>query len=643
MADVTYSVEVQYLTSGSLVSMNAMKGVKEAEAAAKKMKAEAKHFGESVASYAKNFSGAFNNAFDSVASSLASGVGAVATGIGAALTAGFGLGLREMMRFNEEMENSQISIAAISRATGESSNMANGLRIASTTVAQMRKDAALLPGSFSDLTKIVQYISPALGRAGIGMTGSASIGGRIMAASKIEGISPDVAAREFAALVEGRATSRMPLFAKMLPLLQEYGINNTKEFNAKDEGTRTRLASMGIEKFTGRLDDPNSAIGVFSRSWNAVKETAIDNVRMSVGAVGGNLFEHIKDKVAEFNDIKSGKRGLAVLEKWGRFGEDVSEQLVNGFEKAFKLGADFLKSDWIPLVRNFTKELWWGVHGTLKRMENLFGGTGRLKHFLGDPLAFEKIAHAASMLAALRVGSSALGAGAGMVPGLIGAFGGGAAGAGALAAAAVPAIGVLAIFAVAVEGAVHAVTDTSSAFHSVARYLATDFGHSLKGIATNFAKVWDNIEPIRDLLGTVLLGGLTVLGKGVEYLTSIIVDGTNVMRASFDYIRNLYDPKSGRLANDQAADDAAMLEELHGKRNTEYMMHKVFDTNAFGELEKNTKVPNHTTHIHNVNIAVNSNQDPNRIARKTASIMFDYARNPRTALNSGNPVLSRGG
>lgn len=638
MADVTYSVEVQYLTKGNLVSVE---HVRNAKRQAEQLQKEAARFGDSMKSSIQSFTSGFNSAFDSLASRAASTFAGIATAASAAFAGAFALGFREMMRFNEETENSIISMAAISNATGESSNMAQGLRIASSTVQQMRKDAALLPGSFTELQKTITMIMPALGHAGVGTIGAEGIGAKVMAAAKIEGIAPDVAAREFAALVEGRATTRMPLFSKMLPLLAEYGITDTKSFNALDMKKRLELANAGVTKVTGNMNDPYSAIGVFSRSWNAIKETAVDNIRMALGSVGGDLFERIKDKVSSFNDIKSGKRGLAVIDKFVNVGEHISSDLVKGFDKAFEWGEKIWKSDWIPMVRSFGQELAWGIKGAMHHISPMLDFLrSHARKFMMDPLAYEKLAHAAKTMLALRVGSGMLGSASGMLPTLVTAFGGGSAGVGALAGAAVPALGVIAALALAADGAVHAITDANSAFHNIARSLSIDIMRQLGDTGKNLEEIWHNIEPLRDALGVGLLFAVKVVTGWLESLTEIVKLGTGAFRSLFDYIRqNLPGGKDPHL-NDEEDDTAAMLEEARRTRPPLFM-NKVFEANALAEREGKNKVPNHTTHIHRVEIKVNSNQDPNRIAKRTLDILSDLARHPRSYHNSGNPSLTR--
>lgn len=642
MADVTYSVAVEYFSKGRIDP-----GLSAAEH-------KAKSFSNTLAHGMGQFASSFNSQFDSLAGSIISTLGGAAMAAGGALAGGFALAVHEMIKVNEELENAKISIAAISRSTGESANISGGLRIAGDVVKEMRRDAAKLPGEFSDLQNILTTIMPATGRAGIGAFGSEKIAAMTMAAGSVLGVQMGVAGREVAAMMEGRATSRMPMFAKL-------GFHDAKKFNAMGSMERIRATREALENVSGNLNDPNSAVAQHAKSWTGIKNTAKDNIKMALGTVGGDTFERLKDRVFDFNNLAGGQRGAAIMDRLVPMSQQVSDHLVKGFDWAFgraeqkipSIGNEFLTmsaktgvitafiEEWGPHAQNFTRTLWSGLNGAfggasihLEHMKNA------IQRFMDDPLAFHKLEKAAKTLIALRTGSGVLGGAAGMLPGMAQMLGSG--GGGALAAAALPVAAVLAALAFAADGAVHAVMDSSSAFHTVAKTLSIDIMRDLGSTGEKLAQIWENIEPLREALGTGLLYAVNQVTTYLQTLATVVEWGTGVMRSSYEYLREIVDPKKGRFSNAYEDDVKTMYDQIHRNFAPE-MIKKMIAMDAGAQAEKNPPPPpNHTTHIHKVEIRVNSNQDPSRIAKQTLQVLADYARRPKTSPYDPTAPMIRG-
>src|ERR1041385_4740666 len=100
--------------------------------------------GSSLSKIGGDIRGAFEGAVESVAS-VAEGLvklGAVAA-MGA-VTYG-------VVKLNNELEKTKISLATIFNAEGITNGMEEGLTLSSAVMTRMRKDAAELPGEFEDL------------------------------------------------------------------------------------------------------------------------------------------------------------------------------------------------------------------------------------------------------------------------------------------------------------------------------------------------------------------------------------------------------------------------------------------------------------------------------------------------------------
>jgi hypothetical protein len=149
MSDITYGVNVEYISSGNLELPSSVKDLE-------------KNFGKNLLSGLTGVANKFNGVFDSVAGSLLRAGATAAEGIGAALAAGMALAVREAIKFNQEMEDTQVSLGTIAsmQGNGENNGFANQFRFADVMIKQMRRDAKELPGAFHDLQNIMGLIAP---------------------------------------------------------------------------------------------------------------------------------------------------------------------------------------------------------------------------------------------------------------------------------------------------------------------------------------------------------------------------------------------------------------------------------------------------------------------------------------------------
>lgn len=632
MSDVKYTVEVDFKQSGSI---DAGLGISNAT---QKLSGLASKF-NAVSSAA----GQFNGMLDSIGGAIAGISMSAATGIGTALAGGFAMAVREAFKFNEQMENTQISIANMASANGIAGSFQGAFRLAGDTMVQMRKDARELPGEFKDLASIMGSMTPAAANAGIGMPGIEKMAAKVMVvASMVDGLSMKTAGNEMGALLSGDARHNMPM-------VRALGITDTKAFNKLDQKQRTAVLNEHLDK-----SNTPEALERIKGSWEVIKSTAIDSVRQSTAAIGGPMFVAVKDIVAKFNELGKGENGDRNRERWTMFAWKLGDDL----KKVFDYGVTGVEHWYGPIStflgtmeRGFARTFG-GAEGTIARMK------ARLDLFMNDPAAFSKLEHIVKEMVGLRLAGGAVEKGAGLVGSALGAAPGLKAmgidlaaieGLGLAAAGVGVALGVLAL---SVKGVFDILTDGGNKWHSwaetnldVMKDAFGKLGESAKGLG-------DSLKPVSDALGADLLFSISKVSIALMFLVGAIDIASKGLgdKLSFgnplDKVKQKLDERDP--ANAAEAKFNAELKADLDKSKNDYLMTNMRNVgvanpwqNAGAEREMDAhKPPVHNTTIHKVEIKVNSNQDPSRIAKRTADLLLDLSRHPQVA-RGGPPQFSK--
>lgn len=627
---VRYSIEVDFKKSGSI---DAGLGISNAT---EKLSSLAGKFGS-----VSNAAGQLNGLFDSIGGSIANISMSAAAGLGSALAGGFAIATREAFKFNEQMENTQISIANMANATGIAGSFQGAFRLAGDTMIQMRKDARELPGEFKDLSTIMGAMTPAAGNAGIGLPGIEKMAAKVMVVqSMVEGLSSKTAGNEMGMLLSGDARHNMPM-------VRALGITDTKAFNKLDQKGRTAVLNE-------KLDARNSpaALERIKGSWEVIKSTALDSVRQSTAAIGGPLFVAVKDVVAKFNDLGKGENGDRNRERWAMFAWKLGDDL----KKVFDYGVVGVEH-WAGPVSTFL--------GTMERgFARIFGGAGgtiarmsaRLDLLLNDPAAFSKLEHIVKELVGFRLATGALEKGAGIAgsamtaaPG-ISALMGGMEGMEGLGLVAAGVTGALAVFAISVKGAYDILTEGGNEWHSWAKQNVQAMRDAFSDTAGHLKSLGENLKPVSDALGADLLFSITKVAAALSLLSGAIdlaskglgdkLAGVNQL----DKVKQRLEEKDPNNAAEARFDDG--LKADLDKARTDYATTNLLGVranpfqDATAEREKDIKPPVHNTTIHRVEIKVNSNQDPSRIAKRTKDLLLDVARHPQMP-RGGPPQFSK--
>jgi hypothetical protein len=608
VSDVVYSVEVRYLQSGNLAA-----GLKDSSSALDKI--------GSAFSGISSIAGSFNSVLDTVGSTILGLAASATTGLVTAAAGGFAMATVAAFHFNDELERTQLSLANIANATGllsktglegASTPLSNGMRLAGDVVKQMRIDARELPGEFKDLQNIMALMQPSMANAGVGMFGTEKMAAYTMTAASQLNIPMATAGREMGMMISGNARHNMPMFSKL-------GFTDSKAFNEMSQ--KDRISAIDAKIGEKGLSSPE-ALARVKGTWEVIRSTAIDTFRQSASLVGGPLFARVKELVNQFNHLGDNTKLKDTLIDMGvSFGN----MLVTGLDR----GIEAIQH-WYGPVTTFL--------GTMERgFARIFGGMGpmlgqilgKLEAFFNDPAAFDKLEKIAISLISMRAGGGALemaADAASMLPGAASAIGM-LGGAGAAAELLLPLAAAAALAAAAVQGFTHALMDGTSFAHDAATSVANDTWSNVKKIGSEFGKLADTLQPVMDAFGVyaaALLDFVTGNWARLFTVTNLVVDGFEKMLALIPG----YLPKND---DGKAEADKVMADTRYSP--------VIMSLKAMNAGQENSelgakKPPTHTTHIHKVEIKVSSNQDPSRIARKTAEVLLDMARHPQ---------ISRGG
>jgi hypothetical protein len=367
----------------------------------------------------------FTGAVESIGGKLLT-IGKVA---GTALIGGAVYGAAKL---NNELETTQVSLAAILNAKGMTSSVESGMQVAAGWMAQMRKDARDLPGEFADLKGIVASAAGSAFESGLDVQTFERMAAQAMAAGKSMAVPLDQAGRELAQLLEGRAGVHN-VFGMRLGI-------HAQGFNDKSGQERVKILQDSLAKF-------EPAIKVFGATFDAQSSAFIDNAKSFIGAATGPLFSRMTATLKDVNEWFDKNQYTVKL-----YADNVGHALVTAFDKG---KAVFL--EYGPILLDFGGRAYDKIVRLWQDAEPYVKAIGaEIKDFLRDDGSFGKLETILKLYIAAKVGSGALSIGgsmltlasaakgAGLFGGAAGAAGG-AAGVGASAGAVAAATGTSAL------------------------------------------------------------------------------------------------------------------------------------------------------------------------------------------------------
>lgn len=590
MGDIAYRLLVDMSARGSLApSMSAL------DHQAKGLDTKMKDVGSTLGSGLSSAANSIERIGDRV-------VGLAATmakvGVAGGLAgAAFGL------KLNNELEQTETSLAAIFNAQGIAKGMTDGLGLASSTIKEMRKDASMLPGEFGDLLSFFKLGATPGFQAGASVDQLEKLSAQGMAAAAATGVQMDQAAREFAQLMQGRSGAHN-VFGSMLGFTGD----ESKKFNAMNGGDRLKAIESALGKYQGAID-------TFGGTMDAATSTMKDNAKETLRRATAPLFDKVREQ-------------LLIANKWfdnhefsiNRFADKAGVKLAQGFDVArhkLALWWPTLQSFFINAGAEFQK-LWEHAKPFLVGMEKLAMSAA------GSKGLFSALEAGALAYGGVKAGKMA----APMLGGIMDLVGGG--GASGLAGLAIGWEGVAVAaaatlpFLIAGEGAFNALTNASSAFHAEAMRSATALEQNANNSFENTKRAWARVEPVAqygaDFVGTTWLGTFEMMTKGLEIFSGEVDKFAMKLEASaglaFEKIRMLDTRKELARPEDEFASRHYHPDEDRTKKGA--------GGGGGG------------TSIQKVEIVVSSNQDPSRIARLTVDRLLDVSRFPTSSPNARN-------
>jgi len=556
------------------------------------------------------------------------------SGIGlAAGAAAYGVG-----QLNAQLESSTISLGTIYYAKGAVGSIAEGVATATESIKLMRKEAALLPGEFEDLQKIVVTTATPLLATGMSPTDQIKLSSKIMAAGVVTQMPLDQVAREAALLVEGRAGGANMFGVKLLGLQGDAATR----FNQKPVQDRIATITRELDKYAGAID-------VFSTSWTAVSSTFMDTLKTVGGQATAPLFELIKHQLGnvntwlEQNQEKVSKWadefGYHLFRAWQKASDWVE---INGprlLETASKF-ADILRNISIPVLETILENPGTTIASLIAAKAGMAAATNVAGRAVGTVLGGGAAASAGAASVGLlpaAEGAGAVAAGsAGVAVGLLPA----AEGAGAVAAgSAGVAVGLPALAALAVLApAVWALNSAYEAHHDVAQKSAlvdaarselADSGNAkLREQLTAFDDFKDRIESASSMYDSTGTGVVAFSDATVLATQSLNEMSATLFALGTDSIRERVDADISDFA-----DRAFSAFSLAGAAITQA-------DKAQKQQKKGIKSEAGTT-IQKVEIVVTSNNEPTRVARLVRDELVRVGRSYGTSTYARNPSAVR--
>lgn len=258
--------------------------------------------------------GKLTGAFDGLVGRVVSlGSSAVA----AAGSLGVALLTREVFSLNSAAESATIGIAGMIQAGGGAQDFTSAMSASQAIIAQMRRDASALPGTFEDLQNVFQGgLLPGL-MAGRSAEQVEDLSARFMAVGKTLNVQSQIAGRELAMMLEGRAGAHVVMFSRLQPLVGK----TAQEFNKLSTAERFELISKALRGF-----DP--AIQAYAHTWDAISSTSRDTLTNFMRTSSAPLFERVKNQLFDINSWL--ERNQARVDQWSHA---VGDKLVGAFDR----------------------------------------------------------------------------------------------------------------------------------------------------------------------------------------------------------------------------------------------------------------------------------------------------------------------
>ena len=586
MADITYNVLVNLETKGNLTA--SLGGLNQRIGG---LQSAATGVGHVIGGMVEGMRGAFEGVVESVGSVVSSlaKIGAV-TAFGAITYGAF--------KLNRELEDTNMWFAGLFKSQGLANTMSEGMEAGTRLMSQMRKDAASLPGEFSDLKNIMQGSIMAGLNAGLSPAKLEKISAQAMAMTAGQ-IPSEVVGRELGLMLGGRVTASNTL-ARML-----VGGDRIKELRHMSNDDRVKTITDALQKW-------NPAIDTMKTSFTAMWTTTIDGAKRFLEVMTKPLFNIGKSFLKEFSFLDENGELGGRARYWA---ENLGQHLTN----AVQWGRAKIE-EWFPAIKHFATEAFYELKNIWIQIAPIVEGlTSKIKNMMESGSIIEKIEQLLKLYAASKVvgGFQSLIPSGGSLFSLANlAFGGGG-GIGAAGIGGMAAVGGTAALlgGAAIAGAIDNVTNSASVYHEMTVNELAIMTEASKSLTFAF----DLAREQADGLGVVL----TTVGAGISLVLPLFA---GIGKAFHDIINdvgqgigNLIKEFTGPIDLVGRAHHEIRDKELH--RKVDAVKNDVLNKTVPGAGGGGGGV-----HVDKVEINISSNQDPSRIARMTISHLAELKK-----------------
>lgn len=218
----------------------------------------------------------------------------------------------------------------------------NAMAVSKELMMQIRLEASKLPGTAEEMMEIMRAAMPGAiqsGKSIMGQDSAFEMSKRLMAAAnllQIPGGSTTVA-REFQAMMEGRAQTRNDLFARIRSLMNDGKGISSKEFNALSESGRWEQVSKALQ----RLVDP--ALPTYANTWKAISTTTLNWAQQLARVATDNPYHVLLDSLKSLNDWT--QKNQSSIES---FAKSIGDKLGGALKSTF----GFMKDTFDFIVKN---------------------------------------------------------------------------------------------------------------------------------------------------------------------------------------------------------------------------------------------------------------------------------------------------
>jgi hypothetical protein len=215
-----------------------------------------------------------------------------------------GMAVKEIASIGSTFEQNRIQIAGFLSALGQSSDFNAGLHDAEGVIAQITKDAALLPGEAQEYIEVFKAGFPFVKAAmpGGSLKDMTDFTNQLTAIGKTFGLDAGLIAREFDHMLsagKGQASLRLPLFRQLMAFMRNVPGQaklTAESFNAMTAPARLHLLQSTFKQLQPMLDASAS-------SFDAMYGAAVSMVKQLTRVTTAGLFDQIKRGLDQINHL----------------------------------------------------------------------------------------------------------------------------------------------------------------------------------------------------------------------------------------------------------------------------------------------------------------------------------------------------